>query len=140
MKKKKAKIVKFDFLVKIELLLEMALDFYAQKKKMSKKLQKITHYKIFYLFPKYWKFYSSTHCVGNQKSIPTHYFNTKYFSFISHLLSFFLLLIVLEFCEKYEGRYKLIFVKRRYLIDIRKDNGNYCGLNLNKKIKNSAIV
>jgi hypothetical protein len=42
--------------------------------------------------------------------------------FTSDLSSFCLLLeILLKFCEKYEGRYKLIFVKKEYLIDIRKN-------------------
>jgi hypothetical protein len=34
--------------------------------------------------------------------------------------------IVLQFCEKFEDRYKLIFVKKGYLIDIMKDKGSYC--------------
>jgi hypothetical protein len=49
-------------------------------------------------------------------------FNTKYFYFLSHFSSFCLLLgIVLKFFEKCEGKYKLIFVKKEYLIDISKD-------------------
>jgi ferredoxin-thioredoxin reductase catalytic subunit len=48
---------------------------------------------------------------------------------------------VLEFCEKYEGRYKLIFVlKKKYLIDIRRDKESYCGLYFAKEIKNNFIV
>jgi hypothetical protein len=42
-----------------------------------------------------------------------------------------------EFCEKYEGKYKLIFVKKEYLIDIRKYNGSYCGVYLDREAKSS---
>jgi hypothetical protein len=47
--------------------------------------------------------------------------------------------IVLEFCEKCEGRYKLIFVKKEYLIDIRKDKGSYYGVYLDMKAKSSFV-
>jgi hypothetical protein len=40
---------------------------------------------------------------------------------------------VLKFFEKCEDRYKLIFVKKEYLIDIRKDKGSYCGVYLSIK-------
>jgi len=42
---------------------------------------------------------------------------------------------VLEFCEKCEGRCKLIFVKKEYLIDIRKDKRSYCKVYLKRKQK-----
>jgi hypothetical protein len=47
---------------------------------------------------------------------------------------------VFEFGEKCEGRYKLIFVKKEYLIDIRKDKESYCGVYLDRKEKNSFIL
>jgi hypothetical protein len=59
----------------------------------------------------------------------------------SHISSFCLLLEnVLEFCEKYEGRYKLIFVMKEYLIEIRKDKGSYCEMYLDRKVKSSFVL
>jgi hypothetical protein len=46
---------------------------------------------------------------------------------------------VLEFCEKCEGRYKLIFVKKEYLIDIRKYKGSYCEAYLDGEVKSSFV-
>jgi restriction endonuclease S subunit len=40
-------------------------------------------------FPEHYEYYSSTQCVVNQKSFPIYYFNTKYFSFFSHIFSLF---------------------------------------------------
>jgi hypothetical protein len=62
--------------------------------------------------------------------------------FLSSLISSFCLLfgIVLKFCEKCEGRYKLILVKNEYLIDIRKDKGSYCGVYLDREVKSSFIL
>jgi hypothetical protein len=42
--------------------------------------------------------------------------------------------------KKCEGRYKLIFVKNEYLIDIRKDKGSYCGVYLDREVKSSFIL
>jgi len=47
---------------------------------------------------------------------------------------------VLEFCEKYEDRYKLKFVKKEYLIEIRKDKGSYCEMYLDRKVKSSFVL
>jgi len=46
---------------------------------------------------------------------------------------------VLKFFEKCEDRYKLIFIKKKYLIDIRKDKGSYCGVYLDKEAKSSFV-
>jgi hypothetical protein len=46
---------------------------------------------------------------------------------------------VLGFCEKCEGRYKLLFVKKEYLIDIRKDKGSYYGVYLDMEAKSSFV-
>jgi hypothetical protein len=42
---------------------------------------------------------------------------------------------VLKFFEKCESKYKFIFVKKEYLIDIRKDNENYYGMYLKMEVK-----
>jgi hypothetical protein len=47
---------------------------------------------------------------------------------------------VLEFCEKYEDRYKLKFVKKEYLIEIRKDKGSYCEMYLDREVKSSFVL
>jgi hypothetical protein len=47
--------------------------------------------------------------------------------------------IVLKFCEKCEGRYKLIFVKKENLIDIRKDKRSYCEVYLDREAKSSFV-
>jgi hypothetical protein len=54
--------------------------------------------------------------------------------------SFCLLLgIVLKFCEKCEGKYKLIFVKKNYLMDIKKDKRIYRGVYFDKEAKSNFI-
>jgi hypothetical protein len=44
---------------------------------------------------------------------------------------------VLKFCEKSKGRYKLIFVMKEYLIDVRKNKGSYCEVYLDREAKSS---
>jgi hypothetical protein len=45
-----------------------------------------------------------------------------------------------KFCEKYEDMYKLIFVKKEYLIiDIRNDKGSYCRVYLDRKARSSFV-
>jgi hypothetical protein len=47
--------------------------------------------------------------------------------------------IMLEFYEKCEDRYKLISVKKEYLINIRKYKRRYCGVYLDNKAKSSFV-
>jgi hypothetical protein len=47
---------------------------------------------------------------------------------------------VLKFLKKYKGTYKIILVKKKYLIDIREDNENYCESYLNRKKKRKTIL
>jgi hypothetical protein len=58
-----------------------------------------------------------------------HYFNTNYFSLLSHLVSLYLLLeIILRVIKN------LYFVKKKnILIDIRKDKESYCVVYLDEE-------
>jgi hypothetical protein len=47
---------------------------------------------------------------------------------------------MLKFYEKCKVRCKLIFVKKEYLIDVRKDKEIYRGVYLDKKIKTSFVL
>jgi hypothetical protein len=57
-----------------------------------------------------------------------------------YLSSFCILLkTVSKFCEKYESRYKLIFINKEYLIDIKKDKRRYSGVYLDRETKRSCV-
>jgi hypothetical protein len=59
--------------------------------KMSKKKKKKHMQQIPYVFPKHWKCYNASQCIGNQKNFSIHYLIQNIFisSLISHLFAYY---------------------------------------------------